>query len=253
MNTFSFQFKRSLYSPTDLFNLGTRLNNAAGDMVGKVPNGELVVNTLKGSLGNMILVTERDRANPVTAGIHETDSVRDNDLHMIKDTIKARTHNVKNSAEQEAAKALLKIFSRHVGNIATMGLGVETKAVNHLIDEMTSAENKERCDLTGITPLIDSLSQTQKKLDALYVERDRLAPEPGRDTVKNAMTATVNAVHRFLGFVDIMVAGQGEGVAELATEVRSILTDVEAIARSRRTRIQNHEADQPEELVSKAA
>jgi hypothetical protein len=253
MNMFSFQFKRSLYSPIDLYNLGARLNNAAGDAVKKVPNGEVVANALTGALGNLVAATEREKANPYTVLIRDKDLVRDNDLLSIRDAIRSNTHKVKNSEVLNAAADLNKVFDLHIGNVSKLGIGEENKAVSYLIESLMGGENRAKCEKIGIVPLIESLSQTQKELDALYVERARLSSEPGRETVKNAMNETANAVRQFLGFVDVMVSARGEGAEELASEVRSILADVEAIARSRKTRLQNRDEAEPQEPASKAA
>ena len=70
---FSYQFKRSLFSPTDLIDLGTRLSNVAGEKVIQDTNGELVAKALKAALSNLVIATERDNSNPVTAQIHVRD------------------------------------------------------------------------------------------------------------------------------------------------------------------------------------
>ena len=253
MNTFSFAFKRSLFSSTDLFDLGNQLFNCAGERVSQYPNGELVASALKAALSTMVSVTEREKTNPATVKIHNVDSIRDNELLMIRDRIKSDIHNVKDSEAREAAQVLLKAYNRHVGNIANLGLGAETKAVKHLIDEMMIAENKERCDRIGLTSLIEGLGKTQAELEALYVERTRISPVPGECTLKKAMRTVETAVRRFLGFVDVMVAADEQGTAELHSEISSILTDVEAIARARRTRKQSSGEEQQEQPVSQAA
>jgi hypothetical protein len=253
MNTFSFQFKRSIYSPVDLYDLCKRLYNAAGHKVSQDKNGELVANALKDSFGTLNEATEREKASPFTAQIHEMDSVRDNELLRIRDLIKSNTHHVKDSEKSNAADELLKVFNQHIGNVSKLGLGEETKAVSYLVESLMSSENRTKCELLGLVPLIEDLSQTQNALEALYVERSRFETEPGQDTIRNAMLQAANAVHRFLGYVDVLVAANGEGAAGLRNEVRSIIADVETIARARRTRLQQSGEQETGQAANQAA
>ena len=253
MNMFSFEFKRSLYSPTDLFDLGTRLFNAGGEKVSQDPKGELVANALKAALNTMVTVTERDKTNPVTIQIHGKDSIRDNELLMIRDTIKSKTHDVQNSDVREDATALFRVYKRHFNDLSKMGLGKETKSVKHFIEEMTDNENKARCDRIGITPFIKDLAKTQAELEALYVERTRIAPVPGEHTQKKAMHLLKTAIRRFLGYVDVITASDEHDTMELKSEVSRILTDVESIARARKTRLLHSEPEQPDQPIQKAA
>jgi hypothetical protein len=55
--------------------------------------------------------------------------------------------------------------------------------------------------------------------------------------------SAVNAIRRFLGYMDIMVVSDDQDFIPLGSEVRSILSDVEAIAHSRKTRSENNVAD----------
>lgn len=253
MKTVNFDFKWTLYSSIDLFDLGNQLANAAGEKVRQDPKGELVANGLQSALSTMAEVAERDRANPVTAGIHEKDAVRDGEMLMIRDAIKSHTHDVQNSEARQAAKALLKVYNRHVSDLPAMGLGAETRAIKHFIEEMNGGNNKERCDLTGITPLLSRLGTTQAELEALYVERTRLQPEPGECTLKTAMRTLKNAIRRFLGYVDIMASADEQGTAELQGEISRILADVESIARARRTRLHNGDDEGSDRTIDQAA
>ncbi|MBN1292613.1 MAG: hypothetical protein JXB48_12305 [Candidatus Latescibacteria bacterium] len=253
MNIFSFEFKRSIYSPTDLFDLGTRLFNTAGEKLRQDPKGEQVANALKAALDTMVTVTERDKTNPVTVKIHGKDAIRDNELLMIRDTIKSKTHDVHDSDVQEAANALFKVYNRHFNDLSKMGSGRETRSVKHFIEEMTESENRVRCDSIDITPLIESLGRTQAELEALYVERTRIAPAPGEYTQQKAMRLLKNAVSGFLGYIDIMTASDEQGIVELKNEVGRILTYVESIARARKIRLHNNETGEPEQPITKAA
>ena len=253
MNMFSEAFKRSLFSPNDQIDLGTRLLNAVGVKVASDPNGELMTNALKAALGNLVIATEREKSNPFTPQIHDKDNVRDNELCMIRDTIKTNTHNVKNGEVREAAQALSEVYNRHIGDIYRMGLAAESTAVKYLVESLMSEENKAKCELLGLVPLIEGLSQTQADLEALYAERTRLEPELEKYTLKNAMRETSNAIRAFLGFVDVLVTAKRDGAVELGDQVGRIIDDVEAIARSRRTRMQGKDGDKPEQPLSKAA
>ncbi|MBN2038358.1 MAG: hypothetical protein JW768_16580 [Chitinispirillaceae bacterium] len=62
-----------------------------------------------------------------------------------------------------------------------------------------------------------------------------------------------NSVRRFLGYVDVIVAAECEGAAELRNEVRSIIADVESIARTRRTRLQGNNEDTTDQAAKQAA
>jgi DNA-binding MarR family transcriptional regulator len=246
MKIFSFAFKRSVFSTTELFDLGNRLDTTAGETVSKSPGGEVVARALKAALGTMVSMTERDKSNPVTAKIHEKDSARDDCLLMIRDAIKSNTHNVTDTKAREDASVLFKVYTRHIKAISRMGFGAETKAIKHLVEEMTDAENKERCDRIHITPLIATLVQIQAELEALYVERTRIAPVPGESTLKQTHQSLQKAVSRFLGYIDVMIAADEQGTAALANEITRILTEVEAIARARKTRLGHNEPEQPE-------
>ena len=245
MKTFSFAFKRSVFSPADLFDLGNRMENTAGETVRKNPGGEAVDDSLQKALSTTVSVTERDKSNPVTAKIHEKDSARDDCLLMIRDAIKSNTHNVNDAKAREDAVVLLKVYTRHFKAFNRMELGAETKAVKHLVEEMTDAENKERCDRIGITPLIATLVQIQAELEALYVKRTRIAPVPGESTLKQTHQSLQKAVARFLGYIDVMIAADEQATAALANEINRILTEVESIARARKTRLQHAEPEQP--------
>ena len=65
--------------------------------------------------------------------------------------------------------------------------------------------------------------------------------------MKNAMQSAINAIRRAIGYVDILTAGNDPEYAGLGNDVRTIIADIEAIARSRRTRIENSTAKEPEE------
>jgi hypothetical protein len=250
------QFKWSLYSPNDLIDLGTRLSNIAGEKVMEDPNGETTAKGLKAALGNLVIATERDNSNPVTMKIHDMDLVRDNDLFVIRDTIKTNTHKVKKTEDREAAKALLAVYNRHIGNVAHRGLAAESSAIKLLIESLLSDENKGKCELLGIVPLVEELGRTQAQFEALYVERVALVPELEKHTITNAMQETVNAVQAFLGFVDVMVNAGRDGYAEIRDKISHSIMDVETIARARITRIRNGEPEQttsPEQPVQKAA
>jgi hypothetical protein len=137
----------------------------------------------------------------------------------------------------EVTTERIKLFL--VGNVYTMGLGAESKAVRYLFDTLGSDENKKRSSLLGLDPILAGLAETQDAIDGLYVERTMLEPELDRYTLKNAMQAVVHAVRRFLGYVDVVAGNNDPDSTELLSEVQRILADVEAIARGRKTRFEN--------------
>ncbi|MBN2037244.1 MAG: hypothetical protein JW768_10925 [Chitinispirillaceae bacterium] len=249
----SYNFKQSVLSPIDLVDFGSRLSHIAGPRISQEPDGETVTNAVSAATRTLSIATDREKSNPVTAQIHAMDAIRDNDLLMIRDTIKTNTHNVKNPEAQEAATALLEVYLQHVPNLSDMGLAAESKAVNNLIDSLTGNGNREKCELIGLVPLVEGLAQTQEKLEALYVERTRLEPELEKLTITNASQAAADAIRAFLGFVDVMVAAGKDGAAELGDEISRILTDVEAIARARRTKLHNGDNEGADQTTTQAA
>jgi hypothetical protein len=236
MNAISFSFKKSLYSPIELFDLGTRLLNSIGTKISQDPKGVQVTEALKSSLTTLNASTEREKANPLTAKIHEADQVRDNILLMIRDTIKGNTHNALNNEAKLAAHVLFKLFNDHVGNIYAMGFGSEGKAVQYFLESLETNGNKERCSLLGIDRFVEGLAASQRTIENLCAERTRLEPDLDQYFQKNAMQSAVNAIRRVIGYVDVITAGNDTEFAGLGADVRTILADVETIARSRRTR-----------------
>ena len=247
MNAISFSFKKSLYSTVEMFDLGKRLLNSIGTKINQDPKGAQVTETLKSSLITLNTATEREKANPLTAKIHEADQIRDNILLMIRDTIKGNTHNALNEEARKAAQALLKLFNDHVGNIYAMGFGSEGKAVQYFLENLETDENKTRCALIGIDRFVDGLKESQLTIENLCAERTRLEPELDQYILKNAMQSTINAIRRVIGYVDVITAGNDPEFAGLGADVRTILADVETIARSRRTRIENSATKEPVE------
>jgi hypothetical protein len=253
MNAFSLSFKKSLFSPIDLFDIGTRFVNSAGAKVSQDPKGARVVDTLKTTMGVLNNAIEREKANPYTVQINETDRKRDDFLLTIRDSIKANTHNTMNSDVQNAATTLFTVFNVHIGKLSSMGISAENNAVKYFLENLVTGENKERCTLLNLDPLIVGLTETQIKLEALYVERTRLQTEMYQYNLKNAVQSAVNAIRRFLGYMDIMVVSDDQDFIPLGSEVRSILSDVEAIAHSRKTRSENNVEKEPDMPLNQAA
>jgi hypothetical protein len=253
MNMLSREFKRSLYSPTGLVDLGSRLVTCAGETVEKDPNGAIVKDSLKAALGDLVIASEREKANPVTQAIRGKDAVRDNHLCMIRDTIKANTRNEESGEKREAAVALYRTFRLHAAKINRMGNADESAAVKFLVENMLAGENRAKSEQLGLVPVIEALVRTQTELDELYAERSRLAPELEKVNITRSMKETANAIQAFLGFVDVLVTANAAGSAELRDQVSHILKEVESIARGRKTRLQNDEPDQPAQVLNKAA
>ena len=105
----SFTFKASLYSPTGLVDLGTRLMTMVGDTITSHPNGAYIMNMLE------------------TARIHEKDLTRDNDLRRIRHIIMANTYNTYDTEVQQAAQSLLKVYTLHGKNIIKMRNAVKAR------------------------------------------------------------------------------------------------------------------------------
>ncbi|MBN1578693.1 MAG: hypothetical protein JW913_19170 [Chitinispirillaceae bacterium] len=53
------------------------------------------------------------------------------------------------------------------------------------------------------------------------------------------MEGAVTAIRRFLGYVDLLIAGDETAFSEIGQAVTTILADVESIARGRKTREEN--------------
>ena len=253
MKMLSEAFKRSLFSPNDLIDLGTRLTNVTGEKVMEDPNGEMMTKGLKAALGDLVIAIGCEKSNPVTVQIRDKDYVRDNELCMIRDTLKTNTHNVKNGEVRKAALALLEIYNRHIGDISKLGLAAESTVIKYLVASLMSEENRAQCELLGLVPLVEGLSRTQAELEALYAHRTGLEPELEKYTLKNATRKVANAIRALLGFVDVLVAANRDGAAELGNQVGRIIADIEAIARARRTRMRNQEPEPMEAPVSEAA
>jgi hypothetical protein len=247
MNAISFLFKKSLYLPVELYDLGKRLWNVLKPKLSQDPRGVQVIEDLQSALTTLNAATEREKANPLTAKIHEEDRKRDNILLMIRDTIKGNTHNALNNEAKTAAQVLFKLFNDHVGNIYAMGYGSEGKAVQYFLESLETNGNKERCSLIGIDRFVEGLKESQLTIENLCAERTRLEPELDQYFQKNAMQSAINAIRRTIGYVDILTAGNDPEFAGLGADVQNIIADVETIARSRRTRIENNAAKEPEE------
>jgi hypothetical protein len=162
-------------------------------------------------------------------------------------------HNVMNPEVREAANALSRLYADHIGDVSRMGLGEETKAIRYLLDELSTSENARYVGLLGLDPLIPSLAEVQSEIETLYVERTNSEPLPGQFTIKTHMDATVDALRRFLGYLDVLIADSTPESAEIGDAAFTIINDVEAIARARKTRMHNGDSEQPEETLNHAA
>jgi hypothetical protein len=253
MKTLSNAFKKSLFGPIDLFDCGTRMVNTIGPRIANDEKGSRMTDYLKGELVNLNIATERTRARPQTVLIMEKDAKRDELLFMLRDTLKGNTHNVMNPEFREAANALSKLYADHIGNVNSMGLGEESKAVRYLLDALSTEENERYATVLGIDPLITSLSQVQDEIETLYVERTNNEPTPGQSTVKTHMEAAADALRRFLGYIDALTTGGAPESAEINDAALAIINDVEAIARGRKTRMRNGEEEPQAESLNEAA
>jgi hypothetical protein len=105
MNMLSRDFKRSLYSSTGLADLGSRLISCTGETVSKDPNGAIVKDSLKGTLGDLVIANEREKANPVTQAI------RDQVSHILKEVesiARGRKTRLQNDEPAQPAQVLNK-------------------------------------------------------------------------------------------------------------------------------------------------
>ena len=174
-------------------------------------------------------------------------------MFVIRDTIKTNTHKVKNPEVREAAKALLEVYNQHIGNVTHRGLAAESSAIQYLIESLLSGENRGKCEILGIVPLVEELGRTQAQFEALCVERVSLEPELAKYTLTSAVQETANTIRAYLGFVDVMAVAGKDGYAEIQDTAGRILKDVESIARARRTRLRHGEPEQPELPLKEAA
>ena len=253
MNMLSYKFKRSLYSPTGLVDLGTRLVTTIGPTVSSDPNGEQVTTQLKGVLDNLVVAIEREKSNPVTSLIRDKDAARENNLRMISYMIMANCHNEKSSEMRKAAYTLLKVYRLHGTNIFRKGNADQSSAIRYLIDCLLNDDNRARCEQLGLVPVIETLAESQDDLEALYAERSRVAAKLKKVTISNLKQKTANAIRAFLGFVDVLVAAEGDSSVKLRAHTEHILREVEALARSHRTRMYNGEENLPEAQLNEAA
>jgi hypothetical protein len=174
----------------------------------------------------------------------------------IIDTANKRRHNAMNGEAREGAIELLRLYNDHIGNVHALGFGAETKAVKYLLESFSMEENKKQCTLLGIDRLVTGLAETQNEIETLYAERTMLEPELDQYTLKNATEGAVVAVRRFLGYADLLIAGDETAYSEPGQAIAAILADVEAIARGRKTREENSddkESGGPENAASEAA
>jgi hypothetical protein len=239
MNTLRIDFKKSLHAPLDLFKLGTHSVNTVGEKVSRDPKGSQVVAGVTSAMVVLNTAIEGEKSNPYTVRIHEQDAERDDILFAIRDTLKSNTHGTKSSDERVAAKELLVTFNAHMRRLSSMGLNHESSAVQYLLSSLATEDNKTRATLCGIDQLIADLSRVQKNIDTLCAERTRLEPELSRFTLKNATRVAIRAIQRFLGYVDALAAGDDPEATAIENEVRCIIAEVEALARSRRTKSGN--------------
>ena len=251
MKTLSNTFKKSLFGPIDLFDCGTRMVNTIGPRIADDERGKQLTECLNNELTNLNIVTERDRAIPQTALIMESDAKRDELLFMFRDIIKGNTHNIMNPEARKAANAFSRLYADHIGYVTRMGLGEESKAVRYLLDEFSTGENIHYAEILGIAPVISSLAGVQSEIEALYVERT--GESLGRFTIKTQMEATGDALRRFLGYLDVLIADGTQEYAVFGENAFAIIGDVEAIARGRKTTMHNGEDGQPEEPLQQAA
>jgi hypothetical protein len=253
MNTLTNAFKKSLFGPIDLFDCGTRMVNTIGPRITDDERGGQITDCLKEALQNLNTVTERTRKRPQTKLIMECDAKRDELLLMFRDTVKGNTHNVMNSKAREAANTLSRLYADHIGNTSRMGLGEESKAVRYLLDALAESKYSGCAGKLGLDSLIASLAEVQSKIEALYVERTTSEPQPGTFTIKKHMATTVDALRRFLGYLDVLVTDGTAKSAANSVAALAIINDVEAIARARKTRMHNGDAEQPGESLNEAA
>ncbi len=253
MDNLTNAFKKSLFGPIDLFDCGTRMVNTIGPKIAEDEKGSQITDFLSKELTDLNNATERNKKRPQTKQIRECDAKRDNLLCMFRDTVKGNTRNVINPAAREAALVLSRLYTDHIGNVHRMGLGEESKAVRYLLDELSKPENSRYAGVLGLKPLITSLAKVQSEIEALYVERTNSEPLPGTLTIKKHMKTTVDALRRFLGYLDVFATDGTEESAATSNAALAIINDVEAIARTRKTRIHGDDAEQPAEAMNDAA
>ncbi len=253
MQTLSSEFKRSLYSPAGLIDLGTRLVTTIGDTIAKVPNGEPITAVLRDALAALVVANERERTNPVTALIHEKNSARENTLQMIRDLIKANTHNMQDAAVREAAQHLNRVYRLHAAAIIQKGNADESAAVKYLLECLMNDDNRDTCELLGLVPIIENLERIQADLEALYAERAKVGTDREKMTLGKASRETAYAIQSYLGLVDIQVAINGNEGSRLRNHAEHIIREVEALARGQRTRMQSTDEADPAERLNDAA
>jgi hypothetical protein len=247
MNMLSNEFKQSLYTPTGLIDLGTRLGTTAGAIVSHDPNGERITAALSTAIDNLIAANERERANPVTARINDMRNIRNDNLRMLGYRIMANARNTLDETVRKAAETLLPVFNLHAGRSNTRSNAAMSSAVAYLIERLMSDELRPLGELVGIIPIVEALEKVQHDLEALYTERSQVTADLKKFTLTCTGDAACDAIRTFLGYVDVLVTGNGEGTAELYEKTKQIIGEVEALARMHRTRAHGSEEEQPEE------
>lgn len=253
MGTLSNAFKKSVLGPIDLYDCSNRMTIALGPRIAQDEKGRLVTDILKSAVEKLNAVTEESKARPQTARIAELDAKRDQLLFMFRDMVKANKHNIMNPGVQKAALEVGRLYADLIGNLTRMGVIEEGKAVRYLLNALADTEFAQYVTALGIESLVAELARVQGAIEALYAQRSASNTAPGSRTVKTHMVSTADALRRFLGYLDVVIAENIPASADIGETAHTIIAEVEAIARSRKTRTQNSAAVEPEPEFKKAA
>ena len=129
-----------------------------------------------------------------------------------------------------------------------------SSAVAYLIERLLSEELRPLSELAGIIPTVEALEKAQHDLEALYTERSQVTAGLKKITLTRTGNAACDAIRTFLGYVDVLVTGNGEDTAELYEKTKQIIGEVEALARMHRTRAHgSEEAPEEKEDMQEAA
>jgi hypothetical protein len=234
-------FKRALYPTADLIDLSRRVVNSTGSIFGQDPKGAALAGNVEISSKNLAAAVEREKTNPRTAAIYETDQLRDECMILINDTIRGNTHNVLDPAKKAAATALRAVLTAHAKGVIRKGMGLQSNKVLYVLEILTSEENNPRCALLELEPVIAKLAELQKKLEDQYTQKLAADQSSCKLTVTGTAPELVAALRKYFGYVEAIAAVDKDSFGGLLQSMKDILTDMETIVRSRRTKAQNGE------------
>jgi hypothetical protein len=229
----------SIFSSSELYTFATRTADVVAASLSDQPYLTLLVSQVRSGSANLAKALGKALKSEFTSPLEEKDAIRDDCFRGMFHCIKAYVGNRKSIEKAAAANYLMNIIDEIGRSLYNLGYSAETSTINQLFSRFDTAEATRHLETLAVTSWYTDLKEAQTDFETLYQQKVSIESDINLPLAKKSQITIVDNLKSVLDFIERNAQFDSITYTPVCNKIDEIITDVTAIARSRRTKEEN--------------